>query len=82
MGVYGDEKRGKRFKDGFAKAGKKLDAGKSCVRFKTLDDLALDAVAESIASMPVDDYIALYERSRLQTKAGAKKATVKKVSSK
>ena len=62
--------------------GHALDAGKSCVRFKTLDDLALDAVAESIASMPVDDYIALYERSRLQTKAGAKKATVKKVSSK
>ena len=82
MGVYGDETRAKRFKDGFVKAGKKLDAGKSCIRFKTLDDLALDAIAESIASMPVDEYVALYERSRLQTKAGAKKATVKKASSK
>ncbi len=82
MGVYGDEARAKRFKHGFAKAGKKLDAGKSCIRFKTIDDLALDAIAESIASMPVDDYIALYERSRLRTKAGEKKATVKKASSK
>ena len=64
MGVYSDPVRAKRFKDGFVRGGKKLDAGKSCVRFKSPDDLALDAIAETIATLPVDDFIALYERSR------------------
>jgi hypothetical protein len=53
-----------RLKDGFKKAGKKLDIGKSCVHFKTLDDLPLPVIAESIASMPVDKYIAAVEKSR------------------
>lgn len=74
MGVYGDAGRAKRFKDGFAKGGKKLDIGKSCVRFKTLDDLPLDVIGETIADVPVEDYIALYQRSRLQTKEGQRRA--------
>jgi hypothetical protein len=79
MGVYGDGGNAKQFKDAFAKAGKKLDMGKSCVRFKSASDLALDAIAESIASMPVDAYIAMYERSRSpsQKKAAAKKSPAK-----
>ena len=72
MGVYGDSASAKRFKDAFAKAGKKLDMGKSCVRFKTIEDISLDAIGDSIASMTPDDYIALYEKSRLQTKAGSR----------
>ena len=74
MGVYSDPERAKRFKEGFAKAGKKLDIGKSCVRFRTLDDLPLDVIGETIATLPVNDYIALYERSRLQTKEGQRRA--------
>lgn len=64
MGVYSDAERTKKFKDGFAKAGKRLDIGKSCVRFKSPDDLALDAVAETIAGLSVEAFIELYERSR------------------
>lgn len=77
MGVYSDPVRAKRFTDGFVRAGKKLDAGKSCVRFKSPDDLALEAIAESIGTLPVDDYIALYERSRTAAQKGrsARKAT-------
>ncbi|MEO7771687.1 MAG: DUF1801 domain-containing protein [Gemmatimonadaceae bacterium] len=78
MGVYSDEKRAKTFVDAFAKAGKKLDIGKSCVRFKRADDLALDAIGDSIRAISVDDYVALYEKSRLLTKAGQKKAAAKK----
>ena len=37
--------------------GKKLDMGKSCVRFKKLDDLPLDVVGEAIARTSVDDFI-------------------------
>ena len=36
---YMDQARTQRLRDEFAKAGKKLDMGKSCVRFKKLDDL-------------------------------------------
>jgi hypothetical protein len=45
-------------------AGKKLDMGKSCLRFKDLDDLPLDATERIVAAVPVDDFIARYEASR------------------
>ena len=82
MGVYGDDANATRFKRAFADAGKKLDMGKSCVRFKTTDDLVLDAIGETIASVTVDDYIALYERSRTpsQVKRGAGKGAAAKKS--
>jgi hypothetical protein len=38
--------------------------GKSCLRFRKLDDLDPDLVAEVVASTPVDAFIASYERSR------------------
>lgn len=82
MGVYGEGATATRFKEGFANAGKKLDMGKSCVRFQTLDDLPLEVIGETIAAVPMNDYIAFYERSRLQTKAGQKKAGAKKASAK
>jgi hypothetical protein len=64
MGVYGEGEQARRFKEAFRKAGKKLDMGKSCVRFRSPDDLALDAVGEVIASTTPEQYIAIYERSR------------------
>ncbi len=51
-------------REAFRKAGKKLDMGKSCIRFRSLDDLPLDALGEAIASTPPDAYIAAYEASR------------------
>lgn len=64
MGVYGDTAQAKAFRAGFAKAGKKLDMGKSCVRFKTADDLPLDVIGEAIAATPVEAFIATYEKGR------------------
>jgi len=69
MAVYGDPAREARLREGFAHAGKKLDMGKSCVRFRRLEDLPLDAIGEVIASTPPDELIATYERSRRQTPA-------------
>src|SRR5438477_405439 len=46
MGAYGDTASLGRLRNGFAQAGKKLDMGKACVRFKRVDDLALDAIGE------------------------------------
>jgi hypothetical protein len=64
MGIYGDDGESTWFRERWAETGKKLDMGKSCVRFRRLDDLALDVVGEAIARTSVDHFIAGYERSR------------------
>jgi hypothetical protein len=64
MCVYGDLDQRARFEEAYRAAGKRLDMGKSCVRFKRLGDLPLAVVGEAIAATPVDQFIALYERAR------------------
>ena len=61
MCLYSDDTRTKWFADAFKKAGKKLDMGKSCVRFKRLDDLPMDVIAQAVASVTPEEYIAIYE---------------------
>jgi uncharacterized protein YdhG (YjbR/CyaY superfamily) len=62
--VYGDPATERWFRARWATTGKKLDMGKSCVRFRTLDELPLDLIAETVARVPVDAYIARYEEAR------------------
>ncbi|HEY0140599.1 MAG TPA: DUF1801 domain-containing protein [Thermoanaerobaculia bacterium] len=63
MSCYsGDQEQALR--DGFAKAGKKLDMGKSCVRFKKLEDLPLDVIGKVIGSTPPQEFTQQYEASR------------------
>jgi hypothetical protein len=64
MNVYGDGPTAKAFREGFKRVGKKLDMGKSCVRFKTANDLPLDVIGLTIAATPVKEFIGQYERSR------------------
>ena len=64
MNVYGDRETERWFMDGYRASGKRLDMGKSCVRFRSVDDLPLDLVGEAVARTPVDEYIALYEKAR------------------
>lgn len=64
MNVYGDDDTMRWFTGGFAAAGKKLDMGKACVRFKKLDDLPLNLIGEAIARTSVAEYITGYEKSR------------------
>ena len=64
MSVYSNPAEAKQLEASFRKAGKKLDIGKSCVRFKTLDDLPLEAIGAAIARTSVDEFIARYEASR------------------
>ena len=61
MGIYGGGEAWLRSR--WAETGKKLDLGKSCLRFKRLDDLALDVVGEAIGRTTVDDLIAAHERA-------------------
>jgi hypothetical protein len=59
MPVYGDADDW--FQKAWSKTGKKLDMGKSCIRFRKVDDLALDVVAEAIRRMPAKKWIQVYE---------------------
>lgn len=64
MGVYGDAKLAKWFAAAWKKSGKKLDMGKSCLRFESADDLALDVLGQAVASVPVTELVARYEQAR------------------
>lgn len=64
MNVYSNKEIESNFKNRYIASGKKLDMGKSCVRFKKLDDLPLDLIGETIAMTSVDDFISVYEKSR------------------
>lgn len=64
MGVYQDPDQEAWLKQGFETAGKRLDMGKSCLRFRRMDDLPLDTIAEVVASTTPEQLIARYEKSR------------------
>ena len=73
--VYGDPKTRAAFEARWAKSGKRLDMGESCVRFRKIEDVALDAVSEAIAATPMDRYVAAVKavQAKKPTKARAKK---------
>lgn len=58
--VYGPE-REPAFRAAWAKTGKKLDMGKSCVRFKKVEDLALDVIGESIRRTSARGFLEHYQ---------------------
>lgn len=64
MGAYMDPQQMAAIEEAFEDAGKKLDMGKACLRFKKLDDLPLAALAKVIAGMKPEDLIRHYEASR------------------
>jgi uncharacterized protein YdhG (YjbR/CyaY superfamily) len=58
--VYGNADLAGWFVDEYEATGKKLDMGKSCVRFKTIDQLPVDLIGEAIAKVSLDDFLAGY----------------------
>ena len=52
------------FREAWGKSGKKLNMGKACIRFKKVDDLALDVLGEAIRRLPAKKYIEVYEQAR------------------
>ncbi len=63
FGCYIEPKNAAWLKREFKARGLKLDMGKSCVRFKSLDDLPLDVIGAAVAKFPVKDFIAKYEKA-------------------
>lgn len=64
MHLYGDADALKRFKADWKKSGKKLDMGKSCIRFRSLAHLDLDAIANSLSRVTLKKYVSAYEAAR------------------
>ena len=64
MGVYGNPKKEKQLADAFQKIGKKMDMGKSCLRFRKLEDIPLDAIGKIIASTPPEELIEKMEAAK------------------
>jgi hypothetical protein len=75
MSVYGDTKLRTWFTSAFAEAGKKLDMGKACVRFKTLDALPLDVIGQAIGKVSLEQWIGVHEAAHSKTAVAARRAT-------
>ena len=75
--TYLDEAQSNWFREAWLATGKRLDMGKSCVRFKRIEDVPLDVVAEAIRRVPVKAFIEQYERSVPAAKAAREKAAKK-----
>ena len=62
MGIYTDPELLQWFQTEYAQQCKyKLDMGKSCVRFKRMDDIPFDLIAELMGKMTPEDWINRYE---------------------
>ncbi len=64
MCLYVEGNDAKTFRDAWAKTGKKLDLGKACLRFKRIEDVALDVIGKTFKDMTAKKYIAAYEAAR------------------
>jgi hypothetical protein len=64
MSCYSTEEHGTAFEDAYRASGKKMNVGKSCVRFKKIDDLPLPLIIKYIKMYSAKGFIELYENSR------------------
>jgi hypothetical protein len=78
MSLYVNPRELESFRAAFKAAGKKLDRGKSCVRFRRLEDLELPAVARLVAATRLEDFVKVFEASRAGGAGGAGKLGTKK----
>ena len=69
MNIYGNPEDQQWFTEEYLASGKKLDMGKSCVRFKKLGDLPIELIGKAIARSSIGDFIELYEASRHRTRS-------------
>lgn len=62
MGIYADEKLLKWFTENYPKHCKtKLDIGKSCIRFKKLENIPYELISQLVSKMTVEEWVNLYE---------------------
>jgi uncharacterized protein YdhG (YjbR/CyaY superfamily) len=71
-GIYISDEARHEFENAYRATGKRFDVGKSCVRFRKLDDLPLELIGETIAAVPVNRLIARVEEVGSARKARRK----------
>ena len=63
-GVYASPKRTEQLRQAWAASGRKLDMGKSCLRFKRFENLAVDVLRDEIASLSPGDFAQMFPAPR------------------
>jgi uncharacterized protein YdhG (YjbR/CyaY superfamily) len=56
-GIYICDDSREKFEAAYKATGKRFDVGKSCVRFRKIEDLPLDLIGETISSVTADELI-------------------------
>lgn len=93
ISAYNDTEFDNWIRTAFEKVGKKLDMGKCCIRFKKLEDLPMEIIAEAFRRVRCSQFVASYEAflaeprsskptSKKTTKTSTKKTTTKKAATK
>ena len=78
MGIYGSDALRERFEEEYRATGKRMDIGKSCVRFRKLDDLPLDVVGRAVGALTLKQFLAMHDDAasmRASKTSRAKKAS-------
>lgn len=70
MSVYGDKAERAWFEKAWAKTGKKLRMGGCCIRFRKVEDAALDVIGEAIRRIPAKAYVESYVKLLASTGRG------------
>ncbi len=73
MWTYEDTEEESWLRGAWTKDGRKLDMGKCCIRFKKLEEVPLDVIAEAVRRMPAKKFVAWYE-DRLDPRTGKAKS--------
>lgn len=63
-GVYADDQARESFLDAYRATGKRLDMGKSCIRFRKLEHLPLEVIGEAVSRYPVPEFLTLVTQAR------------------
>ncbi len=72
MSIYGSANERAWFEAAWKKSGKKLDAGKSCIRFKSLEDVPLEVIGEAVGRVSVKRYVDAYVKALAERGEGEK----------
>ena len=72
-GIYITDEARDEFEKAYRATGKRFDVGKSCVRFRKLEDLPLELIGETIEAIPVDRLIQRFEESGGSARKAKKK---------
>lgn len=82
MCIYSDDEQRAWFQQAWAKTGKKLDMGKSCIRCRKLEDVPLKVIGQAIKRVPAKKFIAYYEAGNSKAKGRRLKAEGKQPAAK